>query len=97
MLILGLEDMVGYNVANEKVQKQQSRSFLQRLETNLPIHLKRSYGWVKHPIGRYTLYTASIWIFPQQKVKTAIRVFRKMHGMYETGKKVHKDIMSLID
>ena len=95
MLVLGLEDMVGYNVASPKVQKQQTDTFLKRLETNVPIHAKRAYRWANSPVGRYALYTASIWIFPQQKVKTAIRVMRKMHGIYSTSKGVYEDVKSL--
>lgn len=81
-----MEDMLDYNVAPKEIQQTQARNFIQRVEHNTPIHLRRIQRWSNTPLGRYAIYTAAIYIFPQKKVKAAIRAVRQAHGAYESIK-----------
>lgn len=80
--------MVEYNVAPKEIQQTQTRNFVQRLEHNAPIHLRRIHKWSNTPLGRYAIYTAAIYIFPQKKVKAALRAVRQAHGAYESVKEL---------
>lgn len=93
MLVLTLAEMPRFNTAPKSVRKVQDRNFLQRLETNAPIHFKRMYRWGNSPLGRYAFYATATWLFPQQKVKAAIKVVKHAHAAYESAKKLFDDVL----